>query len=97
MKDEGHYKYIFISRVVASLSALLFLMPYLSAAQQILHQGDIYEKYYRLLQISGEVDDRVSFTLRPVVADTFLHIVTPGIISIHPIYCLQPRINHDYH
>ena len=36
-------------------------------AQQQLPQGDIQEQYYRLLQISGEVDEPASMLLRPVV------------------------------
>lgn len=54
------------------LIGLLFLCMFASVptymnAQQVLPQGDLYEHYYRLLQISGVVEDRSSFQIRPFV------------------------------
>lgn len=49
------------------LPLFLISMAEYGVAQQQLPQGDNQEQYYRLLQISGEVDERASMLLRPVV------------------------------
>jgi len=46
---------------------VFFCAPSYLSAQQFLPQGDTYEYYYRMLQISGQVEDRSTFQLRPFV------------------------------
>ncbi len=85
---------VFQKRSPLSLQILFLLwvipaiLPATLSAQGSLPQGDAYEHYYRILQISGVTDDHASFTIR-------LFQPAPVLQEPHPWQSLFETDNHN--